>query len=307
MKKLLVTLFASLVCGGAYGQQDFMVSQYMFNEFILNPAYAGSHEYPNVSALFRKQWVNFPGAPTTSFLTYEAPIKNSNSGYGVILSNDNIGVSHQTDLLGAYSYHANFGKSKLSFGVQGGLTFYKANLTELEFWDEADPEFQQNLGPAVHPNFGFGLYYYAPGDYFVGLSTPRVVEYNTNHFLSIRRNQALKYQRHYYMHFGKIFKADEKVVLKPNVLFKYFPGITFQADINLTAYYNAILGVGVSYRTNESIVMLIDMVISKNIKIGVAYDFAIGKFAPYRGGSFEMMASYNIFTKFKGHDIPKFF
>ena len=40
---------------GSHAQQELMVSQYMFNQMFLNPAYAGSHEYWESSLLYRNQ------------------------------------------------------------------------------------------------------------------------------------------------------------------------------------------------------------------------------------------------------------
>lgn len=309
MKKLLTTLSAAIIAIASFAQQDFMVSQYMFNELILNPAYAGTHEVPTVSALFRKQWMGFTGAPTTTFLTYQAKAPSINSGYGVILSNDNIGVSHQTDLLGVYSYQLKTGKnSTVSFGMQAGVSFYKANLTELDFWDEADAEFQNNLGMSVHPNFGFGLYHYVDNDYFVGISTPRVVEYNTNNFLSVTQKEVLKQQRHYYLHGGKVLELnDNKTVLKPSVLLKYFPGVAYQVDINMNVYYNKLIGAGISYRTQESIVLLADAIVYDNLRLGIAYDIPIGKLSSYHSGSFEVMLSYDIQKTSSSAKFPRYF
>ena len=50
-------------------QQDGQFSQYMFNTLAFNPAYAGSAEILNATALYRAQWVGFDGAPQTRTLT----------------------------------------------------------------------------------------------------------------------------------------------------------------------------------------------------------------------------------------------
>ena len=55
-----------MVLGGQYlmfGQQDAQYTQYMYNTFSVNPAYAGSREVLSISALHRSQWVGRDGAP----------------------------------------------------------------------------------------------------------------------------------------------------------------------------------------------------------------------------------------------------
>jgi len=55
-------------------QQEIMLSQYMFNQMVVNPGYAGSKNYISADALYRTQWVNFPGAPTTETFSIHSPI-----------------------------------------------------------------------------------------------------------------------------------------------------------------------------------------------------------------------------------------
>ncbi len=56
MKKLIILAF--LISGiHAYAQQDALFSQYMFNQLVINPAYAGSSDVMNITAVGRKQWV----------------------------------------------------------------------------------------------------------------------------------------------------------------------------------------------------------------------------------------------------------
>ncbi|WP_448520107.1 type IX secretion system membrane protein PorP/SprF, partial [Rhodoflexus sp.] len=55
-KTLLFSLFLAISLP-LWAQQDPMFTQYMFNGLVLNPAYAGSRETINLTALHRTQWV----------------------------------------------------------------------------------------------------------------------------------------------------------------------------------------------------------------------------------------------------------
>jgi hypothetical protein len=60
--KLLKNILLLLALGSgltAMGQQDVMISQYLFNGLLINPAYAGSHPYTSTSVLHRSQWAQF--------------------------------------------------------------------------------------------------------------------------------------------------------------------------------------------------------------------------------------------------------
>ena len=79
MKRILtIVLFLSGLSG--YAQQDILVSQYMFNHLLLNPAYAGSKEYMMATLLYRKQWVDFKGAPETQVASLHGPLGLTNFG-----------------------------------------------------------------------------------------------------------------------------------------------------------------------------------------------------------------------------------
>ncbi len=60
--KILV-VFTLLFTGVVYGQQDPHYTQYMYNQNILNPAYAGSRGDLSIGLLGRTQWVGIEGAP----------------------------------------------------------------------------------------------------------------------------------------------------------------------------------------------------------------------------------------------------
>lgn len=48
---LTILMMGSLL---SFGQQEVMISQYMFNGLVLNPAYAGTHPYWSTSVLSLK-------------------------------------------------------------------------------------------------------------------------------------------------------------------------------------------------------------------------------------------------------------
>src|ERR1051326_6999781 len=121
--------FASI---DVFAQQDPMVSQYMFNGLYLSPAYAGVRKAPNITGSFRKQWTALDGAPVTQTLSYDQKL-TPKMGAGLIIVNDKIGVTGQTDFYGDYAYHLKLAKEmSLSLGLRAGVSNYRANLTSLK-------------------------------------------------------------------------------------------------------------------------------------------------------------------------------
>lgn len=278
----------------AYTQQEMMISQYMFNGLYLNPAYCGTHDFTEVTGLYRQQWANFAGAPVSQILSADGAIKNKNMGLGGILTNDKIGVTTKTDLYGNYSYHIRTGeKGKLSFGVRGGFSYYRAMLTQLTVWDGNDQVFANNIKNKFLPNAGAGIYYYTK-KFYAGVSSPNLINYDPNTFLTLggMMQGAPNYIRHFYANTGYVFEVNENLHFKPNVLVKYVNNAPVQADFNLNVLINRMFWVGGSYRTGDGIVGLIEYQHDGNWRLGYAYDFAFTKMQNYSFGSHEVMFSY---------------
>jgi len=70
-------IIALLLLAGLFNvnaQQDPQYTQYMYNMSVVNPAYAGSKDAISTGLLYRKQWVNIEGAPTTFTAFAHSPV-----------------------------------------------------------------------------------------------------------------------------------------------------------------------------------------------------------------------------------------
>ena len=72
----IISSFSALFCFIGKAQYFPLLSQYISNGLILNPAYAASREVLSVNFLYRDQWVGFSGAPEYETFTAHAPLKN---------------------------------------------------------------------------------------------------------------------------------------------------------------------------------------------------------------------------------------
>src|SRR4051794_4301584 len=73
-------------------QQKVQFTQYMFNELILNPAFAGSDGALSVTVMDRSQWAAVDGAPKTQTFSAHTFFSSKNLGAGLSFVNDKIGV-----------------------------------------------------------------------------------------------------------------------------------------------------------------------------------------------------------------------
>lgn len=302
-KKILV--MSLLLCGAvtSNAQQDILLSQYMFNHLLLNPGYAGSKDYMMSTLLYRKQWVNFDGAPETQVASIHGPLGLTNFGWGVLLSHDKIGVTDRTDAYLNGAYHLKVGeKMKLGLGLRFGGGYYTYNNADLKYWDSGDPVFEGNRTTKFLPNIGTGLYLYSQ-KFYAGVSIPTIISYDPEKTLSMNSSSGdvvPRQVRHTFATAGVALELHPDVVMKPSVLVKYVDNAPLEADFNLNFLLANFLWVGGSYRTGDAFVALVEFQLSKKLRIGYSYDFTFTDIKDYSAGSHEFMLGYDF-----GYDIMK--
>lgn len=310
MKKIFISIVLLVSGFGAFAQQDLQVSQYMFNHLLLNPAYAGSKEYMMATLLYRKQWVDFKGSPTSQVASVHGPLGLTNFGWGGLITNDRIGVTNRTDFYANAAYHLPVNsKMKLSVGLRAGGGYYSYRNSDLIYWDENDPSFAGDRVSKFLPNIGAGLYLYS-NKFYAGLSVPTLISYDPTKSLSINTNsgEVVPQQvRHYFGTAGYAFEVNPDLVFRPSVLVKYVQNAPVEADVNLNVLLGQLLWVGASYRTNDSFVALLEFQLTKKWRLGYAYDFTITDIRNYSSGSHEFMIGYDFGFDLMKIKTPRYF
>ena len=298
MKRVCLLIFIlSQVLTRAFGQSEAMYAQYMFNGLAINPAYAGSHGAISLTALARFQGAGLEGSPGTQTFSGHAALQDDRMGVGFSVINDKIGVTRQSGIFGAYSYSINFDReSRLSFGLQAGVNFVKANFTELRIYQPGDPNFNDDVRE-TKPNFGAGVFYTHPR-FFAGLSMPQM--------LGTGKSRITQYNP-MIVTGGAVFKVNHAIKIKPNFLVKLqdFKGVEY--NINTNVLIQDVLWLGVSYRPNTSLNFLFEALLTNQLRLGYAYEAAVNEISRATNGSHEIMLNYRFrFTK-RGAVDPRYF
>lgn len=294
MKKFIALIIATTLAGGLCAQQEVMVSHYMFNGLFLNPAYAGSHPYMSATALHRSQWVGLEGAPSTQVFGFDTPLFDNKLGAGLTVINDRIGDTRQLEVNANVAYHLQLDKEnkhRLAFGIRAGVTNYSARLTDTEVWESNDPVFSQDINNELIPRFGAGVYYYSERIY-AGISIPTLYAADSKIKLNIDDLRESYYTRHYFLNAGVVFDVGEKFQIKPSTLVKIEEAAPVNVDINCNVLYNNLIWVGVSYRTGDAVVALLDVNVTPQFRIGYAYDFTLSQLNQHSNGTHEIMLGY---------------
>ena len=274
--RALLVIPLTMLFSAVLAQQDPEFSQYMFSNMSINPGYAGSKDAICATAIFRQQWVGFAGAPTTGLFTANAPVHpfNINSGVGVSIISDVIGV--QKDIGGnlSYAYIMNIknGESKLGIGLSGGFLNRMLDGSKFEYGVNNPPQdnsIPQNKETKTTLDMGLGMFYRSEALYF-GLSSTHILasklKYTTGNDNLVR---------HFYVTSGYSFALSNPAFeMQPSVLIGTDLSST-RIDLNTLLLYNKRIWGGVSYRVSSALVGIIGIELSNGVKIGYSYDFSM--------------------------------
>jgi type IX secretion system PorP/SprF family membrane protein len=275
--KLLIVILG--LCGCVMAQHNSSYSQYMFNGLLINPAYAGSNDALNLTALYRKQWAGIENAPNTLSFTAHTPLKNKKVNLGLILISERFGITEHLKASLIYAYRIKLFKGHLSFGLLGGVNSYKMNWNNIHTTQSGDESFNSTMQKHIYPEAGFGVYFHSQ-KFFFGLSAPDMYS-NT---FSLNRTIA--------MSTGGLINVSENFKIKPALMIKYIMNSPVDANVSTTFYWKDVIGLGVGYSYNTSIIGLIDLKINDQFRIGYSYDYATTSLNKYSTGSHEVMLRY---------------
>ena len=308
MKKTLYIVSLLLLTGNILAQHYPVYSQYMFSGLAINPAYTGSRDVLTVALLYRDQWTGIEGSPKDQLLSIHAPMKGDRVALGLLVQNDKIGVTGTTSFYPNFAFRILFTDRKnstLSFGLKAGIVTSNSNWSELEVNDESDEVFSTNTNHFILPNFGTGIYFYNDV-FYAGISVPcffTFKEESANNGYTIK-NDFTNYN--YLFTTGFVFPLGENIKIKPSTLIKYHRNSSFQIDANFNFIIKERYWFGGAYRVEDALVGIVEIQITDQIKVGYAYDSALGDVKKYMGDSHEIVLRYDFTFKIEAVN-PRYF
>lgn len=289
----IISLF--MLSFGAYGQQNTIYSQYMFNPFAINPAYAGSRDAINVVLLNRSQWVGLEGAPNTQTVAAHVPMNKNNLAWGINMSHDKLGPNKNLMAAATAAYRLKLSHGTLTFGLRGGVYNTVIDHGMLNFREDNDALDNKQRFSSLVPTFDFGLYYYTER-FYAGLSIDHLTKHRFK-FDGLENNQDYFLRRHTFLAAGYVFELDHNILLKPSILIKHAGQGTLNADFNTNIMFNKLFWLGVGLRNFSSVNFLVDFNVTDYLRIGYAYDMTLNKIKTYSNGSHEVLVGFDFNLK----------
>jgi type IX secretion system PorP/SprF family membrane protein len=292
MKKIVIifSLVMSLLPFTLKGQQSPIYTQYMFNKFVYNPAVAGVDPFFQIRSNHRFQWVGLSDPPLTNSLSYFGPHATRPMGYGGYIYYDITGPTTKAGLTGAYAYNVGITDNlRLSMGVSLGLMQYKVDGTQIMLKDKTDKALEEAVYSSFVPDANFGLYLYS-SNYYVGFSTTQLI--NSKLKLFDEKTGLNKLKTHFYLTGGYLFEINDDFKLEPSLIIKETTPLLIQLDFNTRVIYMDMIWLGISYRTQDALSLLIGYTYDDRIHIGYSYDFTTTDLRKYNSGTHEIMIGY---------------
>lgn len=278
-----------------FGQQDPVLSHYMFNTQTFNPAYSGISGMISATALTRQQWVGFPGAPSTMIFNINTPftVFGLTSGAGLLVEADKYGFSNDINISLSYSYLLPLGSGTLGAGFSAGLL----NKTLAPEWfipggsshtpPSGDPLIPENDESFLALDISAGLFYQGI-NYYAGFSVTHLNQPDINY-----SETATYVSRQYYLTAGYYFQLPNPALeLIPSV-FAVYDGAAAQFVVTGMVRYNKKVWGGVSYRAGDAICGFAGIELYNGLKIGYGYDFPLSEIRKGTSGSHEFIVAYS--------------
>jgi type IX secretion system PorP/SprF family membrane protein len=294
MKKISIFIIAICFGGMLKAQQLPQITQYMINNYAVNPAVAGMYDYYQVKTTIRDQWVGITDAPRTTILSIYGR-KSRNVGLGGLVFNDEIGPTSRMGGSASYTYSFSMTRAiKMSFALSGGFTQFKICKECLEVEDQNDPLMLGGDVVRTLPDATFGFNVYADNWYF-GAAVPQLLSIKLNlmddDFARIydTTSQNGKLMQHIYVLGAYKYDFNPSWSIEPSLLLKTVGAAPLQADFGIKTTYNDKLWFGMDYRNNGEMAALLGYSIQDRYMIGYSYDIPSSDMSGSAGGSHEFM------------------
>lgn len=340
MKKIAlagVNFFISLM---ALSQAKPFYTQYILNNYILNPAVTGIENYMDVKLSYRNQWTGINGAPVTTYFSIHSPLgktdyrttatsfevpgenprgkqywenytaPDAHHGVGFTAINDKAGYINRWSVYGSYAYHKPLGaRITLSAGFNAGITSVNLDRSRIDFadLDPNDPAIGYSNGELrkLKPEVGAGLWLYG-ANFFAGISVQNIIPGKAKFVAN--GDYGTYYTPNYFLTAGYRFAVTDEVSALPSVMVQFWEPQLYGIHTNVKLQYLDKFWVGGSYRFSDLVSGYSAMAginVSNTFNIGYAYENATtSRLRTYTKNTHEIMLGFMLGNKY-GDTCPR--
>jgi type IX secretion system PorP/SprF family membrane protein len=323
MKRNILTLCLCAFVLVSLAQQKPHYTQYILNNYILNPALTGIENYTDVKMSARDQWIGLKGAPQTFYLSLHGPLgkkdykstvtsfdmpgenprgssywdnytaSEPHHGIGFFMIGDKTGLYNRFTADVSYAYHLGLSpKTNIAAGFSGGISKLSYDRTKATPVDPNDPAIG---GSALDiykfvPDLNAGIWIYS-ANYFVGVAAQQIaspkVSFNG-------ATDGFKLLPHIFATTGYRFLLNEDINAIPSIMIKYVAGspVSPQFDLNVKLQYQDKMWVGASYRIEDGYAAMVGLNVASKFNVGYSYDLTTTKLNTVSRGTHEIVLGF---------------
>ena len=302
----------------AYAQQRPQYTQYILNNYLLNPALSGIENYTDFKAGYRKQWAGINDAPQTTFAavhwslgdkylwknplslpeksddprsddyTQNYTASPAHHGVGAIVFYDKAGPLSTLNANLTYAYHLQLaGTLNLSVGVAAGVKRVNLNVQDLVLESGNDPALKNTIIAQTKPDLALGVWLYG-AQFFVGASVQQILPQRLAFTTDDVANQG-KEVPHAFVTAGYKLFIDDEISFIPSVMVKYVKPAPLSFDANVKVSFKDRFWVGGSYRYKDSYAAMAGFNFSKLVNLTYSYDLTTSELKNFSNGSHEIV------------------
>jgi len=324
----------------SYAQQKPQYTQYVLNEYIINPALSGIENYFDLKISHRHQWVGISDAPVTTYITIQGPIDKkddrssattlfptasgenmrgkqywdeyaaapAHSGVGLQIINDQAGPFNTFSITGTYAYHMPIGpKTNLSAGLGIGARKLTLNQNKLFFGEDypVDPAVYTSgeLGK-TRMDMNAGLWLYS-ANYFVGLAAlqilPQKIDFSDN-AVTLTKGKTVP---HLFATVGYRFLLNDDINMLPSIMVKDVSPVPTQIDYNVKLQYQDLVWIGATYRGKYGFAGMAGFNAANYFTFSYSYDYSTTQLNTVSKGTHEIIIGFALGNKYSDETCPK--
>ncbi len=313
MRKVVALICSFFIISGfLWAQQMPHYSNYIMNNYLINPAVGGSYGFWNAKVGYRNQWSNLikrnefgKRGFNTAFATVHGPInypdprlrhrdKKPHHGVGGFVFSDITGPLKYNGGFVSYSFHKHFSRRfTASIGLNLGVKEFVINWDQVRFIEEPDdPLAVESVQRNVLPDANIGGFLYSDFMYF-GITVDQLfrsrltVRDPNNPALSLDNEARLR--NHYFVTGGYKFEMTRDFFFYPSAMVEYVYGSRLQFDLNARFLYSDYVWLGIAYRNMDAVSLLIEYIVDDTWEIGYAFDMTFSELVQYHLGTHEII------------------
>lgn len=297
MKKIIFLIGFLTVSLLASAQQELLLSQQFYSRINKNPAGTGNVEDIDLFLLGHYQYAGVEDAPKSLLFNGHTFIRKINSGVGLSLSYDNLGIARSfLDIKAVYSYMLRPADNMLvslglGFGVRRSAFDKDAYSVDniIEMYDGTIPDEDSK----VRPDFDFGVEFAMNDNLLFGASVTHLLD---------SASTTMMQGRHLNLYGRYMFKLNDKWDIAPSLTYMHHAK-TNVLELNVTGYYERFIWGGLTYHPDLSdkfgsnplaITLGVEYF---RFRLGYTIDLGLGKISHMAGTSHELMLSYSVDRK----------